>query len=340
MFLHFIPAHELVGQHCGTYKDVISRVRWLQRRFQDYRQVAVYDDCPGVVDAAWAEGHPLEGALVEFSLYPRIVKRLKQRSPSTCVAVRSINLEPLQHLDGNGWWPRRGPLWTLYGMGRLLARDIEVKRTADVILSINDWENRVYWDRLPGRARVEWLPYRCPDQLVPAQPLPYELRRTIACVPTSHKNRKSWDLVVRFQRFASALKQRGSRHEFVVTGNLREWGLPACPAVKYSGFLDDLPSFLGACKAVALLSPLGYGVKTTIIDALASGAQVLAHPSLVRRSPSLVRPFLLTLDNKCSRDLDAVEEALTAAPRGEAVQRELRERADATMGRCFGTSAG
>jgi hypothetical protein len=101
-----------------------------------------------------------------------------------------------------------------------------------------------------------------------------------------------------------------------------------------------LPSFLGACKAVALLSPLGYGVKTTIIDALASGAQVLAHPSLVRRSPSLVRPFLLTLDNKCSRDLDAVEEALTAAPRGEAVQRELRERADATMGRCFGTSAG
>ena len=336
MFLHFIPAHEMVNRHCGTYKDVISRMLWLQRRFPDYRQVAVADDDPGAVDAAWAEGVPLEGALVEFSLYPRIVRRLKQRAPRACVAVRAINLEPLQHYDDYGWWPPRGPLWTLYGMGRLLAMDVAVKRSADVILSINDWENRAYWRRLPGKARLEWLPYRCPDHLLPERPLPYEQRRVIACLPTSQKNRKSWDLVMRFLDFAEEMKRRGSRDDFVVTGNLRHWGLPDCPAVGFAGFIEDQAAFLGTCKAVAVLSPLGYGIKTTIVDGLTAGAHVLAHPDLVRRNPEALQPALLSVDSRRPLDIDAVVAGLAVAPRGAALHRELCDKADAVLARWFG----
>jgi hypothetical protein len=274
--------------------------------------------------------------LVEFSLYPRIVRRLKQRAPQACVAVRAINLEPLQHFDDYGWWPPRGPLWTLYGMARLLAMDIAVKRTADVILSINDWENHVYWRRLPGKARLEWLPYRCPDHLLPLRPLPYEQRHVIACLPTSQKNRKSWDLVVRFLRFAKEMKRRGSPDEFVVTGALRDWGLPDCPEVKFAGFIADQAAFLGECKAVAVLSPLGYGIKTTIIDGLTAGAHVLAHPDLVRRNPAAVRPFLSPVDGDCPQDVLAVDGILAAAPRGAELHRELCEQADAVLARWFG----
>ena len=109
MFLHFIPARDLANPHHGTYKDVISRIQWLQKRFVDYRQIAVRDDDIAEVDAAMEQGGMLAGALVEYSYFPRIVKRLKQRAPDVVVAVRSINLEPLQHFDNHGWRPSRGP---------------------------------------------------------------------------------------------------------------------------------------------------------------------------------------------------------------------------------------
>jgi hypothetical protein len=336
MFLHFIPARDLANRHHGTYKDVISRVQWLQNRFSDYRQIAVREDDPAEVDAALADGAVLQGALVEYSYFPRMVKRLKQRVPNAVVAVRSINLEPLQHFDNHGWRCKRGPLWLLYGMGRLLAHDLAVKRTADVVLSINQWENRVYWNRLPGRAKVAWLPYRCPDHMLPTQPLPYGRRRVIACLPTSQKNRKSWDLVTRFQKLATAMKQHGSPDEFVLTGNLRDWNLPECPAVEQLGFIEDLAGFTGTCKAVALLSPMGYGFKTTMADALAAGAQVLAHPGLVRSCPDAIRPYLLSVDSEDAVSIGNAQHQLVAVPDGPALHDELTRRAASVMERWFG----
>ncbi len=336
MFLHFIPARDLANLHHGTYKDVISRVRWLETRFPAYRQIPVSGDDPVVVDSALTGGVRLEGALVEYSYYPRIVGHLKRLAPQACVAVRAINLEPLQFLGNHGWFPERGPLWMLFGMGRLLSQDIRVKRTADVILSINEWENRKYWNWLPGKASVEWLPYRCPEHLLPPHPLPYGQRRIIACMPTSHENRKSRDLVIRFQDFATAMKRSGSRDAFVVTGSLETWTLPSCAAVTYSGFIGNPADFMGTCRAVALLSPLGYGVKTTAADALAAGAHVLAHPDLVRRSPAAVRPFLLPLDSNRPLDAAAVARTLEEPPQGMALHQELCAESARVLRRWFG----
>lgn len=336
MFLHFIPARDLANRHHGTYKDVISRVQWLQNRFADYRQIAVQDDDPAGVDAVLADGEMLEGSLVEYSYFPRIVKRLKQLAPDVVVAVRSINLEPLQHFDNHGWWPSRGPFWMLYGMGRLLAHDLSVKRTADVILSINQWENRVYWNRLPGRAKVEWLPYRCPDHLLPAKQVPYAERRIIACLPTSQKNRKSWDLVTRFQRFATTMKQHGSQDAFVVSGRVSSWGLPLCADIRYTGFVEDLPALMGSCKAVALLSPLGFGLKTTMIDGLAAGAHVLAHPDLIRHSPDLIKPYLLSFDGDRTIPVEALAETLESEPCDRSLHVTLLERANGVLNDWFG----
>jgi len=336
MFLHFIPARDLANRHHGTYKDVISRVQWLQKRFQDYRQIAIHDDDPAEVDAALAGGESLEAALVEYSYYSKIVKRLKQKAPNVRVAVRAINLEPLQHFDNTGWRCRRGPIWVLYGMARLLCHDVTVKRYADVILSINEWENRVYWNRLPGRARIEWLPYRCPDHLVPENPLPYAERNIIACLPTSQKNRKSWDLVTRFQVFATAMKRAGSQDQFVITGNLRDWNLPDCPAAEQIGLVEDLAGFMGSCKAVALLSPLGYGFKTTIADALAAGAQVVAHPGLIRRCPDAIRPYLIAQESDNLVSVEHFMHQLETEPDGSVLQNELIQTAERTMPRWFG----
>ena len=275
--------------------------------------------------------HKPKQILFEYSHYARMMGRTRQLYPEIGIAVRAHNIEPLQHLDNHGWMPKRGPFWVLYGISRLLMSDIRTKQLADVILSINEWEKRAYWDWLPGRAKVEWLPYISPDHLLPVKPEPFENRKIIACLPTSQENRKSLDLVFRFQQFAREMKRQGSRNEFVVTGNLKEWKLPAYPEVNYAGFIDDLPRFMGRCRAVCMLSPLGYGFKTTIADALAAGAHVIAHPDLIRRTPRHVQRFLISADQKMGMLLSSLQ----VAPQAGSVRVDSIRRAGEIMNRFF-----
>ncbi len=304
--LHIVPDFTFANTYHGTYKDVISRVRWFEANAESYRQVRVPLGSDG---AAWASTLPSDAPsaiFVEYTRFPRLLRDLRRRYPGARLATRAINAEPLQHLDNYGWFPSKGPIWMLYAMARLLWNDTRSRLFSDVIFSINDWENRVYWNRLPGRAPVEWLPYYCPDHLVPTHSPPCQERRTIACLPTSQKNRKSWDLVMRFFNFASAMQAAGSDSYFVVTGDLDGWGLPDCAAVQRAGMVKDLASFLASVRAVCVLSPLGYGFKTTMGDALAANAQVIAHPKLLRRCPSDVRDVALPLDSHNFQAVDVL----------------------------------
>ncbi len=336
MFVHVIPAQHMANPHYGTYKDVVTRVDWLKARFRHYEQVLIERDDPHLLAPLLDAARPLEGALIEYSYQPRIVKALKTRYPAAIVAVRAINVEPWQHLDNYGWWPARGPIWMLYGMFRLTALDIQSKRYADHLCCINDWELRRYWKWLPGRAKLHWLPYRCPDHMLPRHSIPYRDRNVIACVPTSQKNRKSWDLVTRFHAFASDMRRQGSNDQFVVTGNLADWELPPCDAVTYTGFVEDLASFLGACKAVALLSPLGYGFKTTMGDALAAGAHVITHADLIRKSPATISSYAIPFKPGPHESVTSVMQQLEQPPDGVKYQEECTRRIETEMREMFG----
>lgn len=318
-----MPESGLESRNSGTFKDVISRINWLKTNVADYRLIAVTDDDPSCADAALKCGTDLNAALVEYSYFPRIVRRLKERFPHARVAVRCHNLEPLQHLDNHGWFPRRGPIWVLYGMARLACLDWQSKRFADQLLCINDWEIAAYWRNLPGKADVLWLPYVCPDHILPRASISYADRRIIACTPTSNKNRKSFDLVLRFLFLAEHLKRLGSEHDFVLTGALDGWGLPASSAVSYLGVVDNFSEFLGRCRAVCMLSPLGYGFKTTVGDALAAGAHALVHPALIRRGPAAYRNCLIPVDTEDTATIDSLSLKLAENPQAEPVLRQL-----------------
>ena len=87
-----------------------------------------------------------------------------------------------------------------------------------------------------------------------------------------------------------------------------------------------------------MLSPLGYGFKTTIADALAAGAHMLAHPNLVRRCPEDVRPHLLFIDTYRMQDVSAVFNALETDPHGIAIHQKLHARAEQVMNSQLGES--
>lgn len=325
--LHIIPEFVFSNTFHGAYKDVLFRTQWIERNSPEHRQLCVQQDDPEEVKQVLVEFHPTH-VLIEYTRFPKIIRAIRSALPDVWLGVRAHNIEPLQHLDNHGWWPARGPLWLLYGMFRLWMQDVAAKRMADSVLSINEWENRIYWNRLSGKAQVEWLPYVCPEHLLPANPMPVEERNIIACLPTSKENRKSRDQVLRFQQLAREMKRQGCKYKFVLTGDLSKWNLPDCPEVTLIGFVEDLSEFMGRCRAVCMLSPLGYGFKTTIADALASGAHMLAHPNLVRRCPEAVRPQLLSVDTCHMPDLRAVFTALEVDPRGTAIHQELYIRAE------------
>lgn len=308
--VHVIPSGVFANTYHGSYKDTISRVRFLETRVDGYRQICLdVDDPRGVLRVIDPGTRP--SFLIEYSSFPNVVRTLRRQFPKAFIAVRSHNLEPLQHFDNHGWWPTKGPLWLTYGMGHLFRSDLICKRYASAIWSISDWENRVYWNRLPGRAAVQWFPYSCPAHLLPPSTTPLEHRHRIACMPTSEKNRKSWDLVTRFIAFAEKMKEvTRDQFEYVITGRLSDWGLPDSSAVAYTGMVDDLNSFLQSVRAVAMLSDKGYGFKTTIGDAIANGALAIVDAGLNRRCPRVFDEGLIVLNSLSPPDIAAAAQQL------------------------------
>jgi hypothetical protein len=330
--VHIVPKAVFSNCYHGSYKDTISRVRFLEERAAEYRQLRIDGDDVGFVLKELA-GTQVSSVLIEYSLFPKIVKAIRQQYPRSFIAVRSHNLEPLQHFDNHGWWPQQGPLWMAYGMVRLLQNDFIVKRYASTVWPISDWERRVYWDRLPGRAEVRWLPYHCPQHLLSDSGMPFAERRRIVCMPTSQKNPKSWDLVTRFIQFAEALSPlAGDRYEFLITGNLTHWDLPFSNAVRYTGMIDDLQAFLPTIKTVALLSPKGYGFKTTVGDAIAAGANVVMHPTLATRYPTAVQPAIARVDTNRIPDLESVLQQIEKQPDVSALDAECANLTETILG--------
>ena len=297
--VHVIPESVFANQWHGSYKDTISRIQFLQKNAPSYTQIIVGNDDPSTVRAQY-HGDSSASFLIEYTTLPNIVRSLRRRHPDAFIAIRSHNLEALQHFDNHGLIANPLGLARLaYGMGRLLTNDLIVKHFGSAIWSISEWENRVYWQHLPGKASISWMPYCCPDFLMPNGASPTKDRRMIACVPTSQKNRKSWHLVTQFIEFAEAFgKEIGAKYEFVVTGDLDGWRLPRSSHITFTGMVSDLRSFLSGVRAVALLSDLGYGFKTTIGDAIAHDAVVLASSVLYRRCPRLLQPAIFPIASK------------------------------------------
>ena len=131
--LHIVPRSVLDHEQQGAYKDVLSRIRWLDKHAESYHRLAVDEDDPGIA-SRWAREPSPTHILVEYSRFPRLVARLREIHPHARMLVRTHNIEPLQHLDNVWWGSPRGNFWLLYGMWRLFRQDGACARQADVAI--------------------------------------------------------------------------------------------------------------------------------------------------------------------------------------------------------------
>ena len=298
-----------MNHYQGSYKDVIGRVRLLENHPSGYRKVIVEWDDPSQL-ARLPEGMKPSHILVEYSSLGHIVTALRLKYPEAFIAVRAHNIEPLQEFDNGGWFPLSKLPRLIYGCLRLLKMDWFSARYSDCIYSISDWEARHYWRWVAGSKKVHWLPYFTPDHLI--REYQSVKRNIIACLPSSVEHRKTRDLVSRFARFAEAAKPLTNAITFAVSGDLSKWRMKIPSSVELTGLISDLPSYMARVKAVALLSPLGYGFKTTIADAIAYGCYVIAHPSLYKRCPDVLRPACIPLRSLNGKDISQVLKQIEA----------------------------
>ena len=239
--------------------------------------------------------------IVEYSVHLGLLRALRRGCPRLKLHVRAHNAEALQHLDRLplSFWPTLENARRLYGAARLAMQDRQSALAADSVLGISSYDAVHYWSRLAGKSCLIDVPYFSPwPELRPqVAPQPWIQRKNqIICMPGGC-DRFSQQQRTHFIALAEATSaaQRSHLPEFLLTDYTRETAVVS-KAVRYLGAIDEPWDLLCESKALAVLTDMGYGMKTTIVDALTAGCRVFVLPGLIPRLPEVVRSFCLPLD--------------------------------------------
>lgn len=304
--------------------------------------------CPESPATVVAEIDPgTGGVILEYTWWPALQAELRRRLPACRLYVRAVNAEALQHghRSGLAWVPTFGNTRTLYGCMRLALRDWSARRHSDGVLGISAWDNRHYWARLPARPPVFDVPYCSPW---PA------LRPSVR--PVAWPDREDVVLCLAGERDAigrSSVSGLCALFRHVAgSGEFNSWTFAATPGLGMGVAADGVPDgverrtgidqpwdTLCASKAVAVLTPLGFGTKTTIVDALAAGCHVLVHPRLAQRLPCVVRDRCLVVDPESPPPVADLARMLEEVPAEQDVNEAQRAIARQALARCMGISS-
>jgi hypothetical protein len=83
----------------------------------------------------------------------------------------------------------------------------------------------------------------------------------------------------------------------MITGDMTNTDIIIPDYMTLPGMVNDIGKFLRTVKAIAILSPLGYGFKTSIADALANESHVLLHSLHYSRSPEIVKDVCIEVSS-------------------------------------------
>jgi hypothetical protein len=286
----------------------------------------------GVTDIIWY-----------YSFWPELLQRLRSELPNIRLFVRAVNAEALQHWQRSGvnLVPSYRNLRAIYGTIRLAWRDSSCCRYSEGILGISSWDNSHYWNRLPGRARIYDVPYVPPWPFLrpSVSPMPWkERKKAIVCL-AGGRFRFDRTIIQGFSIMADSLVEYSGfkSWKFLLSPGVH----PAESNLKFSEHIEELASLdepwdlLCGVRSVAVLTPLGFGVKTTIFDGLAAGCHVLVHPTIAKRLPLKVREKCVVLDPTSLPDVNTILQLLEIRPDTSSVNELLQQLACASLHQAF-----
>ncbi len=306
------------GQYgAGQWKDLQGirialdgmNVEWNEIRF----------DGTNVTPLAARIGDSADVVIWYYTFWAEAMEELKCRCPHIHMVLRTVNAEARQQWTRarKDWRRLRGLPRDVYGCVRLLWRDRRSARAASRLAGISPWDDTNYWAHLARRHSVRSVPYCCPwPALLPdVRPGSWEKRESaIACLAGT-RDPIGRAHVAGFARLAERPEFAGWR--FMSSSGFGDTSRDSLPGrVEQLGHIEEPWSLLCGIKAVAVLSPFGYGCKTTVTDALAAGCHVLVHPRQHARLPEHEQALVIPVDatTTSAEDLADIARRLMSDP--------------------------
>jgi SAM-dependent methyltransferase len=293
-----------------------------------------------------------DAVLFEYETYLKCLAYLKDKYPSIRRVVRCHNANLPHWLDYY-----RGRIRMLddgvssnyqeaiSDFRRALDRfriDCECAELADHMLSICDWETDWYWSRLVDRSKVKTVPYFLPRYYADQVPKGIKKRNLYVCYMGTgglmqpflyDAGQNTIDLVAKLP------VEVAKDWEFYITGILKPPNIlgPLGRIVSTGRLPSPLP-MLQEARVVSILSDLGLGFKTKILEAIECGCWVLMTKVLYDRIPYSVRPWCIGIDMADPAAFsDALSKCLESPPAGSPNE-TLREQAYSNLDVIFGIS--
>lgn len=288
--------------YLGSVKDIRSRTEFFKERGHDCDELLVSfktnyaQDLRKLPQYRWWR---YDVVLLEATYSPGALRYIRSVAPRCALLVRSHNAELLHRWHwalANGF--RRSSIDYLiqaFLNGRM---DLLSGRSSDCILSIDRWETCRYWHRLLPARKTVWIPFFLPEDY--RVELNSDEAKENICVHfgASLENPLIADATLNFARMVDRVAPRLRSWSFVATGACADRNKCGSNAIQWTGLLDNPYGPLKRAKAMALLSPYGFGFKTKILEAVTAKAFVILPHALFRRLPKQLLPYCIPIDHR------------------------------------------
>jgi len=320
MIIFAVPRYIKKRYGAGNWKDYQSCALLLSDLGKPFKILEFEDnDYQLLLDQCTSHVRHL---IMYYSWYPEVLSAIRTKAPWIKLHVRTINAEALQHFHREelSIIPNYRKIRSIYGAVRLAWRDGKCKRIADTLLGISEWDDKHYWKFLPGRVKIKSLPHFSPWQYIESDisPLPWQKReKTIVCMPGA-RDPISTTMIQGFNILSQRISNETSnpKWRFILTRGIMHLNkeVPLYENIELIENVKKPFELLCKSRAVAVLTPLGFGMKTTIVDALSAGCHVLVHPKLANRLSIKLREKCIVFNPDKHIDLEDLTHKLNSPP--------------------------
>ena len=315
--LHLVPANINLPElkYHGSTKDIRGRTEYFAERgletdeFCLHREDHVAAESIRVFHREIRNLSGYEVIVVDIpGTFPRLIATLKRLAPNARVLFRAHNAEFFHRMDYfRAETQRSRRLKYALAAVRGLLGDLRMVLSSDAILSISTWDSENYWMKLAApfgkRSKIVDVPYFLPKRLTPNR-RPGARERVCVCLGVPHKpSPLIRDSLTKFVESVENLPGPiRTSWRFTATGHPVE-NILSSECIDFLGFLETPFDALIGSRAMCLLSDLGRGFKTKILDAAVSGAFTIMPRELFARLPEIAKPVCIELETVDSAGL-------------------------------------
>ena len=312
------------NKYLGATKDIRSRTQYFEDRhffFVEFRiagkrRTNFAGDLRKLPDKIWKR---CRAVILEMTYSATAIGIIRRRAPSAVVMVRSHNAELFHRFH---WaWAQKMSKPAVRSIAHSLKNallDFMAGVRADYILSISQWEIDNYWKFIAPPKKISYVPFYLPR--IYASELEHPIAKENLCIHfgASTLNPLIKDASYNFIRMVKTLGDGLPEWQFSVTGDFHAGATERSARVRYLGSLDKPYSVLQRSKAIAILSNLGFGFKTKILEAIMAKNFVILPDDLYQRIPGELQPYCIPIDLKSSDSfIGALEKCSRRYPPGD-----------------------